>query len=74
MLPCSTPSATVDPCSENDASHSFACAGPMFHAPIAVEIGATVERWVCVYRLVQEPRPGEVGAVSKLKDGACLNS
>ena len=34
----------VDPCGENGEFHSFACAGPMFRAPIAVEIGETVER------------------------------
>jgi diphthamide synthase (EF-2-diphthine--ammonia ligase) len=36
--------ADVDPCGENGEFHSFACAGPMFRAPIDVEIGATVER------------------------------
>lgn len=36
--------ANVDPCGENGEFHSFACAGPMFRAPIAVEIGETVER------------------------------
>ncbi len=34
----------VDPCGENGEFHSFACAGPMFRAPIAVETGETVER------------------------------
>lgn len=36
--------ASVDPCGENGEFHSFACAGPMFRAPINVEIGVTVER------------------------------
>ena len=36
--------AGVDPCGENGEFHSFACAGPMFRAPIAVETGETVER------------------------------
>jgi len=36
--------AGTDPCGENGEFHSFACAGPMFRAPIAVETGATVER------------------------------
>jgi uncharacterized protein (TIGR00290 family) len=36
--------ASVDPCGENGEFHSFACAGPMFHTSIAVEIGETVER------------------------------
>ena len=35
--------ATVDPCGENGEFHSLACARPMFRAPIAVEIGKTVE-------------------------------
>jgi diphthamide synthase (EF-2-diphthine--ammonia ligase) len=36
--------AGVDRCGENGEFHSFACAGPMFRAPVAVEIGETVER------------------------------
>ena len=36
--------AGVDPCGENGEFHSFACAGPMFRVPIAVETGETVER------------------------------
>lgn len=36
--------AGVDPCGENGEFHSFACAGPMFRAPIAVQTGETVER------------------------------
>ena len=36
--------AGVDPCGENGEFHSFACAGPMFRAPIAVATGETVER------------------------------
>jgi uncharacterized protein (TIGR00290 family) len=34
----------VDPCGENGEFHTFACAGPMFRAPIAVEPGEVVER------------------------------
>jgi uncharacterized protein (TIGR00290 family) len=34
----------VDPCGENGEFHSFAYAGPMFGAPIAVTPGAVVER------------------------------
>jgi len=34
----------VDPCGERGEFHSFAYAGPMFAAPIAVESGAIVER------------------------------
>lgn len=34
----------VDPCGENGEFHTFVCAGPMFHAPLAVELGEIVER------------------------------
>ena len=34
----------VDPCAENGEFHTFACAGPMFRSPIAVEVGETVTR------------------------------
>ncbi|HEX4074831.1 MAG TPA: hypothetical protein VHX49_05495 [Candidatus Acidoferrales bacterium] len=37
------PPAT-DPCGENGEFHTFACAGPMFRAPIAVRPGEIVER------------------------------
>jgi uncharacterized protein (TIGR00290 family) len=33
-----------DPCGENGEFHSFACAGPMFRAPIQVSVGEVVER------------------------------
>lgn len=33
-----------DPCGENGEFHTFACAGPMFAAPIAVDVGETVVR------------------------------
>jgi uncharacterized protein (TIGR00290 family) len=36
--------ASVDPCGENGEFHTFACAGPMFRAPIAVKRGEVVER------------------------------
>lgn len=35
---------SVDPCGENGEFHSFACAGPMFSRPIAVEVGEVVDR------------------------------
>ena len=41
--------AGVDPCGENGEFHSFACAGPMFREPIAVETGETVESDVFVF-------------------------
>jgi uncharacterized protein (TIGR00290 family) len=34
----------VDPCGENGEFHTFACAGPMFGAPIAAQVGEVVER------------------------------
>lgn len=36
--------ATCDPCGENGEFHSFACAGPMFSAPIPVQVGDVVDR------------------------------
>lgn len=36
--------ADVDPCGENGEFHTFACNGPMFAQPVAVEVGETVER------------------------------
>jgi uncharacterized protein (TIGR00290 family) len=34
----------IDPCGENGEFHTVVSAGPMFKAPIAIEIGETVER------------------------------
>jgi uncharacterized protein (TIGR00290 family) len=34
----------IDPCGENGEFHTVVTAGPMFKAPIAVELGETVER------------------------------
>ena len=34
----------VDPCGENGEFHTFVYAGPIMPAPIAVEVGETVER------------------------------
>ncbi len=36
--------AGVDPCGENGEFHTFACAGPMFTAPVPVAPGEVVER------------------------------
>jgi|HubBroStandDraft_5_1064220.scaffolds.fasta_scaffold07955_3 uncharacterized protein (TIGR00290 family) len=36
--------AGVDPCGENGEFHTFACAGPMFSADVAVTVGDRVER------------------------------
>jgi uncharacterized protein (TIGR00290 family) len=35
---------TVDPCGERGEFHTFAYAGPMFHEPLAITVGETVER------------------------------
>lgn len=51
--------AGVDPCGENGEFHSFACAGPMFRAPIAVEIGEIVERDGFVFTDLCRPRSRE---------------
>ena len=34
----------IDPCAERGEFHTFAYAGPMFDAPIPIEVGETVER------------------------------
>lgn len=36
--------ASVDPCGERGEFHSFAYAGPMFTAPVAIQTGEVVER------------------------------
>lgn len=41
--------AGVDPCGENGEFHTFAHAGPMFRAPIAIRTGEIVERDGFVY-------------------------
>jgi len=35
---------TVDPCGENGEFHSFVFDGPMFHRPLNIDVGDTVER------------------------------
>lgn len=35
---------SVDPCGENGEFHTFASGGPMFSAPVPVQIGETIER------------------------------
>lgn len=36
--------AGIDPCGENGEFHTCVSAGPMFSAPLALDVGATVER------------------------------
>jgi uncharacterized protein (TIGR00290 family) len=49
--------AGVDPCGENGEFHTFACAGPMFSRPIAVETGEVVTRDGFVFCDLQVPSP-----------------
>jgi len=46
----------VDPCGEHGEFHSFAYAGPMFGAPIAVETGVTVARDGFVFTDLQKSK------------------
>ncbi len=46
--------AAVDPCGERGEFHTFAHAGPMFRAPIAIAVGDVVERDGFVFADVQE--------------------
>lgn len=48
----------VDPCGEKGEFHSFACAGPMFAKPIAVEPGEIVERDGFVFADLLPAGPG----------------
>jgi uncharacterized protein (TIGR00290 family) len=58
--------AEVDPCGEKGEFHTFAHAGPMFERPIAIEIGAALERDGFVFVDVR-PRPTPSGG----PPGAC---
>ena len=50
--------ASVDPCGENGEFHSCVYAGPMFNAPISVEVGERVDRPPFVFRdIVPCPTP-----------------
>jgi len=67
--------AGVDPCAENGEFHTFACAGPMFNAPIAADVGEIVTRDGFVFcDLASSPAPRipsplgeEVPVVSKTR-------
>jgi uncharacterized protein (TIGR00290 family) len=48
----------VDPCGENGEFHTFVCAGPIFAAPIAVEVGETVARDGFVFADLARPEAG----------------
>jgi uncharacterized protein (TIGR00290 family) len=48
--------ADVDPCGENGEYHSFAFAGPIFKAPLKVEVGETI------YRPIEQTHPGSASA------------
>ncbi|BDG05794.1 adenine nucleotide alpha hydrolase [Anaeromyxobacter oryzae] len=45
----------VDPCGENGEFHTFACAGPMFRAPVPAAVGEVVERDGFVFADVDAP-------------------
>jgi len=47
--------ADVDPCGERGEFHTFACAGPMFAAPIPVAVGEIVQRDGFVFADVHAP-------------------
>jgi uncharacterized protein (TIGR00290 family) len=49
--------ASADPCGENGEFHTFVHAGPIFAAPIAVEVGETVERDGFVFADLSRVRP-----------------
>jgi uncharacterized protein (TIGR00290 family) len=56
----------IDPCGENGEFHSFAFAGPMFHHPIAIEVGEIVDRDNFVFadmKFVERARPAEALSV-----------
>jgi uncharacterized protein (TIGR00290 family) len=59
----------VDPCGENGEFHSFACAGPMFRAPIAVEAGETVERDGFVFTDLRRRRNGSDDIADTARNG-----
>jgi iron complex transport system substrate-binding protein len=64
----------VDPCAENGEFHTFACAGPMFRSPIAVDIGNVVRRDGFVFcdllPASGTPKPAAVGASAAPRIGA----
>jgi uncharacterized protein (TIGR00290 family) len=47
----------VDPCGERGEFHTFACAGPMFAAPIPVTVGEVVERDGFAFADLREEMP-----------------
>ena len=61
--------AGVDPCGENGEFHSFACAGPMFRAPIAIETVETVERDGFVFTDLRRTRDGSDEMTEPARDG-----
>jgi uncharacterized protein (TIGR00290 family) len=47
----------VDPCGERGEFHTFAYAGPMFSAPVAIQSGETIERDGFLFADLMEPSP-----------------
>jgi len=59
--------AAVDPCGENGEFHTFACDGPMFSRPIAVDVGDVVDRDGFVFAdLVPQIRAERAGRRAEL--------
>jgi len=56
----------VDPCGENGEFHTFVFAGPVFSAPIPVEVGETVERDGFVFTDVAPANPGYLPTRTRL--------
>jgi uncharacterized protein (TIGR00290 family) len=51
----------VDPCGENGEFHTFACAGPMFSRPLALQRGEIVDRDGFVFCELAPSRPARPG-------------
>jgi uncharacterized protein (TIGR00290 family) len=61
----------VDPCGERGEFHTFACAGPMFDAPIPVRTGEVVERDGFVYADILPAGSPETGLEADAKEPSC---
>jgi iron complex transport system substrate-binding protein len=63
----------ADPCAENGEFHTFACAGPMFRSPIAVEVGETVTRDGFVFCDLVMPAKAGTHATINARDATCVD-
>jgi uncharacterized protein (TIGR00290 family) len=57
--------AGVDPCGENGEFHTFVHAGPVFEAPIEVELGEVVTREGFVFQDLLAPQAGRSSSLSR---------